>query len=121
MINYLWIKTYCLEKPKAVLESKLDWGVDLFKIDKKWFAVVHADKAGKPIISLKCDPYLAQKLRLEYPSKIIAGYHFNKTHWNSIYLESDVTADLIKAQIDESYRLVAKKLPKNLSDLDAEK
>ena len=116
LTQYKWIKDYCLSKNQAELESKLDWGADIFKIKGKWFVMAHQDKKGQAIISLKCDPYLAQELRSEYPGKIIAGYHFNKSHWNSIYLESDLPVEVIKKQIDHSYDLVVKKLPKVIRD-----
>ena len=36
----------------------------------------------------------------------------NKVHWNSVKLDGDVPADVIRHMMEESYRLVAKSLTK---------
>lgn len=56
-------------------------------------------------IILKCDPMEADVLRQAYPS-IQPGYHFNKKHWNSVYLDGSVPDALVKQMIENSYHLV---------------
>ena len=44
---------------------------------------------------------------------IIAGYHMNKKHWNTVTVEdSDVDDETVKELIDHSYDLVYEKLTK---------
>ena len=42
------------------------------------------------------------------------GYHMNKTHWNSVYLNEDVSDQLLVELIDHSYELVYASLPKKV-------
>ena len=62
-------------------------------------------------VSLKCDPERAIELREQYPDKIIAGYHLNKKHWNTVLLESLPEA-LIKEMVQHSYNQVLAKISK---------
>ncbi len=114
MKKYQWIADYCLDKSGVKHEFKTEWGVDLFKIGDKFFVMLGGDKTGQPIVSVKCEPHLAEELRQDYEGKIVPGYYLNKSHWNSIYLESDVPVKLIKEQIDQSYELIKKGLPKKM-------
>ena len=61
-------------------------------------------------MNLKCDPLEAIQLRDVFDD-VIAGYHMNKKHWNTLYLTddkklSDVPNGEIERQIDNSYGLV---------------
>jgi predicted DNA-binding protein (MmcQ/YjbR family) len=69
------------------------------------------DSERKPIITLKCDPNRAEELRENYEG-IIPGYHMNKTHWNSIYFDSNLPNDFLENLILHSYHLVFEKLTK---------
>ena len=62
-------------------------------------------------VSLKCEPERAGELREEYPDKIVAGYHLNKKHWNTVLLES-LPEVLIKEMVQHSYEQVLAKIPK---------
>ena len=62
-------------------------------------------------ISLKCEPERAVELREQYPDKIVAGYHLNKKHWNTILLEN-LPEVLIKEMVQHSYNQVLAKVPK---------
>jgi predicted DNA-binding protein (MmcQ/YjbR family) len=64
-------------------------------------------------INLKCDPEKAIELR-ESHQGIQPGYHMNKTHWNSVYLNEDVSDQLLVELIDHSYELVYASLPKKV-------
>jgi len=54
---------------------------------------------------MKCDPLKAVELREQYPG-IRPGYHMNKKHWNSVYVNQDVPDELIYELIKKSYELV---------------
>jgi predicted DNA-binding protein (MmcQ/YjbR family) len=68
-------------------------------------------KNGKACISLKCDPFIAQSLRQQYPA-ITPGYHLNKEHWNTITVDGSVPDDEFIWMIDHLYELVYKSLSK---------
>ena len=106
MKKYSWIEEYCLEKVGAVHEFKMEWEADLFKVGGKFFVMLCVDKAGEAIVSVKCDPRDAEDLRREHEGVIVPGYYLNKSHWNSIYLESGVEKELVRKQIDKSYELI---------------
>lgn len=75
------------------------------------FALVDVDVFEA--INLKCDPEKAVELR-ESHQGIQPGYHMNKTHWNSVYLNEDVSDQLLVELIDHSYELVYASLPKKV-------
>lgn len=104
-------KKYLLSKPEA--EECYPFGDDVavFKIRGKMFATFTIDKAGLEAINLKCDPAQALALRDVFAS-VVPGYHMNKKHWNTVYLDNSVPDEEIERMIDHSYALVVKSLPK---------
>lgn len=108
-MNVEELRLYCLSK-KAVTES-LPFGPDtlVFKVMDKVFALTGLD-SETPAVNLKCDPERAVELREEYHG-IVPGYHMNKIHWNTVYMESDVPQKLLETLIDHSYDLIIKGLP----------
>lgn len=72
--------------------------------ETKMFCVVNEGSDPLHII-LKCDPMEADFLRAAYPS-IKPGYHFNKQHWNSVYIDGTVPDEDILRMIRNSYELV---------------
>ena len=66
-------------------------------------------------MNLKCDPERSIELREQYES-IIAGFHMNKKHWNTVSPDGSISNELFKELIDHSYDLVVKGLPKKLRD-----
>lgn len=73
---------------------------------RKWFAAV-LEHQGREFVNLKCDPIEAEFLRSAYKG-IQPGYHMNKTHWNSVYFESDVNDELFKHLTMNSFHLTEK-------------
>jgi predicted DNA-binding protein (MmcQ/YjbR family) len=100
------LREYCISK-KGVTES-FPFGEDtlVFKVTRKIFALVNLD--GDLSINIKCDPLLAIELRERY-SSVTPGYHMNKKHWNTIFLDGTVPDKEIFSWIDHSYSLVAGK------------
>jgi predicted DNA-binding protein (MmcQ/YjbR family) len=100
------LREYCISK-KGVTES-FPFGEDtlVFKVTRKIFALVNLD--GDLSINIKCDPLLAIELRERY-SSVTPGYHMNKKHWNTIFLDGTVPDKEIFSWIDHSYGLVAGK------------
>lgn len=104
------VKNYCLSLNNVCLCRPFDEITEVVKhcSNGKMFALFcHPDK--KASINLKCEPMEADFLRLVYRG-VIPGYHMNKRHWNTIYLESDVPDDEIIRMIDNSYNLTKLKL-----------
>lgn len=102
------IREYCLSK-RGVIEC-MPFGNDtlVFKVMEKIFALVNLD--GDLSINLKCDPSYAIELREEYPC-VQPGYHMNKKHWNTIFLDGSVSHRKILQWIDHSYEMTLKGIP----------
>jgi predicted DNA-binding protein (MmcQ/YjbR family) len=61
-------------------------------------------------VSLKCDPELAEGLRLTHAA-IQPGYHLNKRHWITITLDGSVPDETVFELLEDSYDLVIAGLP----------
>ena len=105
-MNIEILREYCISK-KNVTES-LPFGDDtlVFKTKGRIFALVNLE--GDLSINLKCDPARAIELRERY-SSVIPGYHMNKKHWNTIYVDGTVPDKEIFSWIDHSYDLISGK------------
>lgn len=96
-------REYCLSKPYATEDMPFDEASLCFKVGLKIFAILDIS-AGTSVI-LKCNPDRSVELRSNY-NGIIPGWHMNKKHWNTVYLDTDVNVILIKELVDHSYDLV---------------
>lgn len=108
------LREYCISLKGVTEHFPFDDVSLVFKIQGKMFALLPLDEVNT-CISMKCDPDRAIQLREEYDG-ICAAYHFNKKHWNTIYCESSVPADLVCELIKHSYDLVVAGLPKKLRE-----
>ena len=102
------IRNYCLLKNGVTEELPFDEDSLVYKVMGKIFVI--ASLTPPYSINLKCDPEKAMELRERYDA-VTPGYHMNKTHWNTIELESNIPTKLIKEWIDHSYELVVSGLP----------
>jgi predicted DNA-binding protein (MmcQ/YjbR family) len=100
------LRAACLALAGAVEERPFrDPDVTVFKAGGKIFAITRLD--GDPLrVSVKCDPDLAEQLRLTYPA-ITPGYHLNKRHWNTLALDGSLDDGMVRDLIEDSYALVA--------------
>jgi predicted DNA-binding protein (MmcQ/YjbR family) len=103
------IRNYCLQKNGVTEELPFNEDSPVYKVMGKIFAITNLNPPYS--INLKCDPEKAVELRERYDA-VTPGYHMNKTHWNTIDLEANITSKLIKEWIDHSYYLVVEKLVK---------
>jgi predicted DNA-binding protein (MmcQ/YjbR family) len=105
------LKAACLAHAGATEEFPFrDDDLSVFKVGGKMFALTPLTR--EPLrISLKCDPILAEQLRLTYPA-ITPGYHLNKRHWNTITLDGTVPDRTLLDLIEDSYDLVVASLPR---------
>lgn len=105
-------REYCLSIKGASECLPFDDITLVYKVMDKMFACMSLEPHTEGfMIILKCEPEKAVQLREQYTG-IFPGYHFNKKHWNSVYLESDVPERLIKQLIDHSVEEVIGKLSK---------
>ena len=104
-MNIEILREYCISK-KNTTES-FPFGDDtlVFKTAGRIFSLVNLE--GDLSINLKCDPAQAIELRERY-SSVTPGYHMNKKHWNTIYIDGSVPDKEIFSWIDHSYDLVLK-------------
>jgi len=78
--------------------------------NKKLFALIDFMN-DRLYITLKCDPLKADFLRSMFED-VIAGYHMNKVHWNTVYVDGDVPTAELYDMIQHSYDLVKPKVRK---------
>jgi predicted DNA-binding protein (MmcQ/YjbR family) len=112
-MNHKQVEEYILSMPNAKLDYPFGKEVAVYKIDDptdktghgKMFALIQ--EGSDPIsLSLKCDPQLAVLLRERYAT-VLAGYHLNKKHWNTILLTGQLTWTQVQDLIRLSYNLVS--------------
>lgn len=110
-MNLQQIRTYCLKQRGALEDFPFGDDIHVFKVGGKMFALLH-EKNSTLQISLKCEPELAEVLRLQYTA-VIPGYHLNKRHWNTVIMDGSIDDAEVFGFIDLSYRLVFKALKKS--------
>lgn len=114
-MNFKQTCQYLASKPEATLDFPFDPDVHVYKVQGKMFALISPTGNQTPEkyaqMNLKCLPEHAQELRDVFDA-VIAGYHMNKRHWNTVILDGSLPASEVQRQIDHSYALVAKKLTK---------
>ncbi len=114
-MNFEQLDSYIRTKQGVTFDYPFDKKVRVYRIADKMFALTSEERPVS--VNLKCDPIYALELRSLYEG-IIAGYHMNKKHWNTVTAEeSDVDDETVKELIDHSYDLVYKKLTKKQRDL----
>jgi predicted DNA-binding protein (MmcQ/YjbR family) len=110
MMNFKQLDAYIRTKQGVTFDYPFDEKVRVYRIAEKMFALTSEDRPVS--VNLKCDPIYALELRSLYEG-IIAGYHMNKKHWNTVTVEdSDVDDETVEELIDHSYDLVYEKLTK---------
>ena len=109
-MNIEQLRDYCLLKPNVTESTPFDEHTLVFKVYDKMFALTNME--GPLLINLKCEPNKALVLRDRYDC-VEPGYHMNKKHWNTIYINGTLPDSLLHEWIDDSYKLVLSTLPKN--------
>ena len=113
-MNVEEFRVYCLAKEGVTEEFPFDETTLVFKVAGKIFAITGLDDPEFKV-NLKCDPDRSVLLREEYES-IRPGWHMNKRHWNTVYVDGSFPDRLFIELIDHSYDLVVKGLPRKLRD-----
>jgi len=102
-------QAYLLSKPQAKENFPLSPEAAVYKVCHKMFATL-TEEDGVARINLKCDPDQAVELREKYAA-VHPGYHMNKKHWNTVFLDGSIPDAEIQRMIDHSYELVINNLP----------
>lgn len=110
MIEFNELRIYLNNKPEVEECFPFGDNVYVYKLQGKMFALMHRFQ-NREIISFKLVPEEGFFKRDLY-NDFIAGYHLNKEHWNTIFLDGDVPVDEAEICIDKSYYLIYKKLTK---------
>jgi len=107
-MNIADLYEYCRNRPGVTEGFPFGEDVLVFRVAGKMFALVSLET--RPMfVNLKCDPGRAVELRDRFED-IRPGYHMNKEHWNSVYLEGALDVRLVRELIDHSYDLVVASL-----------
>ena len=106
-------RDYCLVKPGVTEETPFGPDTLVMKVMNKVFALTGI--VDYEFINLKCEPEKAAELREQYEG-IRPGWHMNKTHWNSVFVDGSVPENLMRELIDHSYELIVDSLPKKLKE-----
>jgi predicted DNA-binding protein (MmcQ/YjbR family) len=112
-MNQETLRDYCLSKKYATEDFPFDELTLVLKVGGKMFALIPLD--SEACISLKCNPELAIELREQYPA-VQPAYHFNKKHWNQVFMDGSISENLVKEWIDHSYELVYKSLTRKIKE-----
>lgn len=120
MNKYDWLDAYLLGKPGAMKDFKEEWQWWRYQVGGKLFAAVLCpgekyaeDYAGKELLTLKCDPMLAELYRKEH-REVLPGFYTDKRCWNSVDLNGNLSDEFLRQMCDDSYNLVFAKLTKKL-------
>lgn len=118
-MNIEEFRNYCIAKKGVTEELPFDEHTLVFKVMGKMFALTSLNRFPTQA-NLKCDPEKAIELRETYDGVVIPGYHMNKKHWNTIFLENTIAPETIKEFVDHSFDLVVAGLTKKAkSELDS--
>jgi len=113
MIDVEMLRAYIVKKPFVEECFPFDEVTLVFKVGGKMFALLPLDET-ELLLNVKCTPELASELREKYDG-VQPGFHMNKTHWNTIQINSsEYNFKTIQQWIDLSYSLVYEALPKKV-------
>jgi len=100
---------FCRNIPGVIVdqpfEEDFEAHIARHAVSRKWFAAV-LEHDGKRFVNLKCDPIESEFLRSVYEG-IVPGWHMNKTHWITVYFESDVPDELLRQLTMASFCLTS--------------
>jgi predicted DNA-binding protein (MmcQ/YjbR family) len=106
-------REYALSLAGATECTPFDDDTLVFKVMGKMFT--YASIADFRWFNAKCDPARAVELRERY-AEVLPGFHANKTHWNTLRADGNLSDDFLREQIRHSYDLVVAKLPRTAKE-----
>ncbi len=105
-MDIIAFREYVLSLPFVEESTPFDKTTLVYKIGNKMFACASMEQFDH--FAVKCDPELAIELRERYAG-VTPAWHFNKRHWNDIYIARGLSLQFIKEQLFAAYMLVATK------------
>ena len=109
-MRYTWMDEYLTAKRGVTKDLQPEWNWIRYHVGGRMFAAILLDDGNEPFyINLKLEPAEGELLRSQY-ADILPGYYSNKRHWNSIRADGEVPDALVRALLDESYRLTLRGL-----------
>jgi len=114
-MNVEEVRIYCLSKPGVTEDTPFGPETLVFKVMDKLFLLTSL--TFSPFrVNLKMDPELVGEYRDKYVD-VQPGYHMNKKHWNSIYMDSGtIPRKELLWMIDHSYEQVVKGFSKKIQE-----
>lgn len=109
------LRTYLLTKPAVTEGEPFGPQTLVYKVMGKMWAILPLERMPAQV-GLKCDPERAVSLRESYAA-IVPGWHLNKKHWNTVFIEEGLADELLLELADHSYELVVSGLPKKVQAL----
>ena len=106
-MNIEILRSYALSLPGVLETFPFGDDVIVFKVKGKLFLLIPLNEEGLQF-NVKCDPDYAIELREQY-SCIQPGYHMNKKHWNTIFVDGTLSNKQIIKFVVDSYELVSKR------------
>jgi len=106
------VAEYCMLKPGAVMEYPFGPEPAVFKVGGKVFATIY-QKNGVTRFGMKCDPLLADLMCRQHSSVTLM---YKSPNWIYIQQGGEVPEEMIACQIDHSYDLIVKALPKKMRE-----
>ena len=108
-MNIETLREYCLSKNHVTETFPFGEETLVFKVVGKIFLLAGLENPDR--FNVKCNPERAVSLREEY-EEVQPGYHMNKTHWNTVYMNGRLSDSQLMQMIDHSYDLIVSSLPK---------
>ncbi|WP_150271454.1 MmcQ/YjbR family DNA-binding protein [Paenibacillus tepidiphilus] len=115
-MTYEEIIDYCLSFSSTYEDHPfgIEWTAVRHNGNKKLFALVYY-RNGHLCVNLKCEPERADFWRGLF-AEVTPGYHMNKTHWNTLILDGELSGDDIREMVRHSYELTRPKLKRKHRD-----
>ena len=100
----------CLTLPGAYEDYPFDpdpgdpesWAALRHRGNRKVFAFVMKYQ-GRLCLNLKAEPMTGDFWRKVHPGTVIPAYHMNKAHWNTVFLDGDLSPEELWEMICHSY------------------
>lgn len=108
-MNEETVKEYLMNKKGVTEEKPFNFPVPVFKVGSKIFATINIHEQDRQSINLKYPKNKISALRAIF-EEIQPGYHMNKEHWNTVYIDKNLDDEFIMGLIDISYNLVFRSL-----------
>ena len=114
-MNIQQLYELCLSKKIVTEHFPFDEDTLVFKVGGKMFCLASLQdwENENPSISVKCDPNYAEELRAQFES-VTPGFHSNKKHWNTVFINKEIPDKKIVHFINHSYELVVAGLSKKV-------